>query len=207
MNDCKFYAYIEKTRIPDSVQDLNLNEFLVQSKPWQNNLQFSVPPSTTALTIFVQDPIAGQSPLVPPSMFKMLDNTDLALQTIQVTYGGITKPSTAWLSLFQVDYVNGGDDQLQQRYRDTYEESGMDVKMDGCESYYDYLLRGPIYHYSFNRDSSSRATELQLNTQFNSLPAGPGGGTGLVYCVAWFRRTVSITTAAGQLVNVVARQM
>src|SRR5947208_742844 len=40
VNECKFYAYMEKMKIPDSVQDLQLNEFLVQSKQWLNNLQF-----------------------------------------------------------------------------------------------------------------------------------------------------------------------
>ena len=207
VNECKFYAYIEKMAIPDQVQDIKLNECLVQQKQWQNNLQFSVPPSTTALTIFVQDPSAGRSPLVPPSMFKMLDNSDLKLQTVQITFGGITMPSTAWQSAWLPDYNFGGVNQLQQRYRDSYEESGLDVNGGGVESYPSYLLRGPIYHYSFARDMSKRSTEVQVNTQFNQLPAGPGNGRGLVFCVAWYRREVQITTALGLLTNVVARQV
>jgi hypothetical protein len=205
VNECKFYAYIEKMRIPDSVQDLNLNEYLVQSKTWLPSLQFTVPPSTYAITIFVQDAIAGRSPLVPPSMFKMADNSDLKLQTIQVSYAGIVKPSTAWLSNFSTDYVNGGVNQLEQRYRDTYAESGMDVHSDGVETYHDYLLRGPIYHFTFLRDMSNRATELTVNTQFNGLPSGPPNG--IVYCVAWYSKIVQITHAAGMLVNVAARQV
>jgi len=62
VNEVKFYA----------VQDLFLMEYQVQSKPWAKNLQFSVSPYTVALSIFVQDITAGNSPLCPPSMSKYL---------------------------------------------------------------------------------------------------------------------------------------
>lgn len=204
INDVKFYAYIEKTPIPDSVQDLNLMEYQVQSKPWQSNLQFSVSPYTTAITIFVQDLNSGASPLYPPSMFKVSDNSDLKLQKIQVSYGGVTKPSINWDS----NFYNGAD-QLQQRYHDSYEESGMDVKSGGCETYHDWLQRGPIYHFTFPRDMNNRATEVMVNTIFNGLVNGPGtgtGGTGIarVFCVSHQLRKVQITTAAGALVQVSA---
>lgn len=199
VDEVKFYAYIEKMSIPDSVQDLSLMEYQVQSKPWSTNLQFSISPYTKALTIFVQDVTAGGSPLCPPSMFKVLDNSDLKLATLQVSYAGMSKPSTAW----QSNFYNGAD-QLQQRYRDTYGD------MESAESYCDWLQRGPIYHLNFERDSSNRATEVMVNTTFNNLPAGPGtgvGSTGLarVFCVSHFQRNVQITTAAGSIVNVVAR--
>jgi len=103
--------------IPDSIQDLSLMEYQVQSKPWASNLQFSISPFTKAITIFVQDVTAGGSPLCPSSMFKVLDNSDLKLATLQVSYAGVTKPSTAW----QSNFYNGAD-QLQQRYLDTYGE-------------------------------------------------------------------------------------
>lgn len=202
VNDVRFYAYIEKVSIPDSIQDLSLMEYQVQSKPWSNNLQFSISPYTRAITIFVQDVTAGASPLCPPSMFKVLDNSDLKLATIQVSYAGMTKPSTAWQSSFY-----NGSDQLQQRYRDTYEDIG---RADGAESYCDWLQRGPIYHFNFERDASNRATEVMVNTTFTGLPNGPGtglGSTGLarVFCVSHFQRNVQITTAGGSIVNVVAR--
>ena len=64
VNEVKFYAYIEKMKIPDQVQDLSLMEYQVQSKPWANNLQFTISPYTAALSIFVQDVTEGNSPLV-----------------------------------------------------------------------------------------------------------------------------------------------
>src|SRR4051794_14121510 len=85
-------------------KDLSLMEYQVQSKPWSNNLQFSISPYTVALSIF--DNIRK----LTPSMLK--------LSTIQVSYAGMTKPTTAWLSSFYSD-----TNELQQRYRDTYEEA------------------------------------------------------------------------------------
>lgn len=203
INDVKFYAHMAKVKIPDQVQDLTLLEYQVQSKPWQSNLQFTISPYTRGIAIFVQDMTSGQSPLIPPSMFKVSDNSDLMLQSLQVSYGGVTKPSTPWLS----NFYNGAD-QLQQRYNDTYEEAGGLAKVAGNETYYDFLQRGPYYYMTFERDMTNRATEVQVNTFFNGLPNGPGSGgtTGLarVFCVSYFQRMLQLTTAAGSLVQVVA---
>ena len=205
VNDIKFYAYMEKARIPDSVQDLTLMEYQVQSKPWANTLQFSVSPYTTALSIFIQDVTSGNSPRVPPSMFKALDNSDLKLQTLQVSYAGITKTSTPWAS----NFYNGAN-QLQQRYRECYEEFGMSLKESGAETYYDWLQRGPIYHYSFVRGESSRADQVSITSTFENLINGPGtgtAGTGLarVFHVSHYPRRIQVTTAAGMIVQVSAR--
>ena len=196
---------MEKVRIPDSVQDLTLMEYQLQSKPWANTLQFSVSPYTTALSIFIQDVTAGNSPRVPPSMFKVLDNSDLKLQTLQVSYAGITKTSTPWPSK-----CYNGANQLQQRYRECYEETGMSLKESGAETYYDWLQRGPIYHYSFVRGESSRADQVSITSTFANLINGPGtgtGGTGLarLFCVSHYPRRCQVTTAGGMIVQVSAR--
>ena len=87
-------------KIPDQVQELPLMEYQVLSKAWQPTVQFSVSPDTAAITIFIQDRFAGINSLVPPSMFKTIDNSDLQLQKIQVLYAGINKPTTQWDSFF-----------------------------------------------------------------------------------------------------------
>ena len=95
---------------------------------------------------------------------------------------------------------------MQQRYRDTYNELGLDTNALGCETYEDYLQRGPIYHYSFIRDVDSRATDVSVSTTFNGLAAGPMSGfpnneSALVYCIAHFRSTATITTSGGRVVS------
>ena len=130
---------------------------------------------------------------MPPIHVKVLDNSDLKLATIQVSYAGVTKPSTPWVSNFY-----GGINELQQRYRDSYEETGADVKESGAETYADWIQRGPIYHYSFVRDVANRSSEVSITTTFTNMPNGPGTGTGSsgvarVFLVSHHRRNVQIT--------------
>jgi hypothetical protein len=211
INDVRFYCYVEKRMIPDTVRDLYLTEMLVQSKPYSSNLQFSVPPSTTAITIFVQDGSVGGNPNIPPSMFRMLDNTDLNLQNIQVTYANVSKPSTNWQSNYAVAHTsaantfNGsGTNKLEQRYHDSYEETGLEIKLGGCESFYDYLQRGPFYHFAFERDVNNKSTEVQITSVFspNNNPTNMR-----LFIVAHYRKTVQITTANGLVVNVSSREV
>lgn len=212
----RFYAYVEKKKLDDQSRDLFLNEMSIQSKAYSTNLQFSVPPSTTAISIFVQDITSGASPLVPPSMFKILDSSDLYLKNIQVNYASITKPSTNWDSLYQPSTTVGAAItrsstlELQQRYHDTYEESGLDVSATGMETLTDWLRRGPFYHFSFERDVNNKSTEVQINTVFT----GPLGVTttnltsnSRVFIVAWYRKTVQMTIANGLIVNVASREV
>lgn len=213
VNDVKFYCYVEKMSIPDSVTDLHLMEMDIQSKQYAPSVQFSVPPSTMAITIFLQDNVAGSNPLIPPSMFKVLDNSDLALQNIQLTYANITKPSTNWNSDYKVAYTNGantfggsGLNLLEQRYHDSYEESGLDIKSCGCETFYDWLQRGPFYHFAFERDINNKSTEVQITSTFKSTFGNPGTNARM-FIVAHYRKTVQITTANGLVVNVAKRDV
>ncbi len=214
----RFYAYIEKKVLPDSSRDLFLNELMIQSKPYNCNLQFSVPPSTHAISIFIQDNRSGSDPRVPPSMFKLLDNSELYLQNIQLNYASITKPSTNWSSKYQSSTSGGAPValtrsstlELQQRYHDSFEESGLELELGGMESLTDWLRRGPFYHFTFARDVNNKSTEVQLTTVFT----GPSGvaTTNLidgsrVFIVAHYRNTVQVTTANGLIVSVAQRQV
>lgn len=199
ISDVKFYTFIAKAPIQDGIYELPLIEYQVQTKPWSSSVEFTVPPTTESLTIFIQDSKAGNDPLIPPSMFKCLDNSDLRLKTINVSYGGYSKPATQILSNFY-DSIN----QLQSRYRNTYEESGIDVAAVGCESYEDWLERGPFYHFTFNQDINSHATAVSVTTSFNNGdPTGGLTGTGAawVYCIAHYRNRAQITSARGRVVQ------
>src|SRR5690606_2032041 len=139
--------------------------------PWASQLNFTIPSHTESLTFFVQDNESGHNPMLPPSMFKCLNNSDLRLKTIMVSYAGATKPRTSWESFFY-----DGKDQFQQRHTNSYDESGQHLEVIGCESYSDYLARGPFYHFRFKRDATSRSTKVTVNTTFDGLPNGPTSG-------------------------------
>jgi len=196
--------------IPDSVRDLYLTEMMIQSKPYNQNLQFSVPPSTFALTIFLQDNASGQNALIPPSMFKAQDNSDLALQNIQVTYANITKPSTNWQSGYGVAisgagiFTFPGINKLEQRYHDSYEECGLDVRSSGCETFYDWLQRGPFYCFSYEKDVANKSTEVQITSVYS---AGSASTSCRMFIAAHYRKTVQITTSNGLVVNVSSREV
>ena len=223
INDVRFYAYIEKKALPDSSRDLFLNELSIQSKTYSSNLQFSIPPSTHSISIFVQDAAAGSSPLIPPSMFKVQDGGDLYLKNIQLNYASMTKPSTNWDSKYESSGTSNAGAltrsstlALQQRYHDTYDESGLEVQLGGMETITDWLRRGPFYHFTFARDVNNKSTELQVNTTFigpglAGLAATGGATPGLtasrLFVVAHFRNTVQITTANGLIVSVAKREV
>lgn len=197
----KFYTYVEKLRIPDSIQEIKLMEYQVLSKPWQPTLSFTVSPFTEAITVFIQDRFAGYNALVPPSRFKTIDNSDLKLQKIQVSFAGQNKPSIPWDSSF-----SQGVNRLEQRYFETYEELGIDTNALGCESYDDYLQRGPMYHFHFVRDENNRSSEVSVSTTFNGLSSGPmsnypNDGSALVFVIAHFRNVARITTSGGRIVQ------
>ena len=100
VNSITFFAYIAKVSIPNSIVDIPLIEFQVIPKPYESTVQFSVSPDTVALTFFLQDLTAGINPRIPQSMFKVLDNSDLKLASIQVSFGGTSKPVTEIKSNF-----------------------------------------------------------------------------------------------------------
>ena len=218
INDVKFYAYVEKKMMPDSSRTIDLREMSIQSKTLNNNLQFSVPPSTYAISVFIQDQLAGSSPISPPSMFKIQDNGDLYLKNIQISYASMTKPSTNWESNYESSQtnVNGALTRsailtLQQRYRDTYEESGLDTQLAGMESVSDWLRRGPFYHFNFMRDVNNKSTEVQLNTTYSgpgtSKAPTPRMQNARCFIVAHYRNVVQITTASGLIVSVAKREV
>ena len=200
VDDVKLYYYSDKSSIPDDSYFLNLQEILVQNKPYSNSLQFSVPSSTFALSVFLQDSTAGVNTKSSVSAFKSLTNEDLPLNSIQITYGNITKTATSYQSNFDSTAGQPQINQLQQRYLECYENlSNSHLKTHGCETFEDYLKNGAIYHFDFSRDATNRSTEVQVLTQYKTAPVSTNNK---LFVCAWYRNTVSYTTKQGSIVSV-----
>lgn len=201
INEVQLMVYQQKMSIPQGISNYFLDEYTMDAKPYSQNLTFNVSEATRAIVIFLQDNRAGNNPLTPPSMFKVGNNADLTLQSIQVQYANVSKPSTP----YQSDYVPAvaanttSVNQLQQRYHDSLFESGIDVDAVGCESFADWMRRGPFYYFSFDRDMSNKATVVQVSLQYT-------GNTDncRVFCCAIKRRTVQIETADGRIKSLAA---
>ena len=142
----------------------------------------------------------------PPSNFTCVENIDLKMKSIQLTYGGISKTSTIYESFFiskdDENPVSGTNysNMLQQRYLESYENISGQIGMVGCESYSDWLERGLVFHFDFTRDHQSHDTELQLNLTNSSTSAELTNMT--VFVVSWYRTAVSYDSANGAIHSV-----
>lgn len=215
VNDIRFYCYQGKASIPQGVHNLGLTECMLASKTMvngnsNNSFQFSVPPSTMYLTVFVQANTAGSDPTLPLSMFKARSliagkSGDTTIQSIQVTYASITKPSTRWTSEFKGQgdtAVAGNVQQLTQRYHDTYMEANNAIDGVGAvESIGEWIQRGPYYHFIFSRDLSDRSTEVNVNITMSDIVEAQ------CFLAAWYHNTVQYNVAEGMITQVVSRQI
>jgi len=161
---------------PTGTEVLHLMEHQVQSKPLSGagdkNFDFTIPPSTKAISIFVQSGAAGTSTMCPPSLLgcKTAGFDDVAggydaqnsIRSLQLTYANMTKPPTRWSSEFNADVKK-----LQQRYLDTQIESSQAFSSGGCESLQQWLDGGVLLHFSWTRDSNDRSTQLQVQADFS----------------------------------------
>lgn len=194
----ELYVCEENMNISPTGSDvLHLLEHQVQSKKMDqsNSLDFTVPPSTKAITMFVQSGLAGNDNRFPPSKFTVDNGLHKKLRTLQITFANTTKPPTNWVS-------NPGPNtlKLQQRYLDTQIESGQAFSSGGCETLSDWMLNGPVYHYTFVRDSNDRSTQVQLSAQFD----GTIDPIDNIFLVAHYTRSIQIEVEAGYVSSVVS---
>ena len=203
IHSVKFYVATVKAQIPQGISSLYLMESMVQSKPLSSRdgqYEFTVPSSTRALTIFLQSNKAGSNPRFPPSMFKLPLDSDLLLESLQITYANTTKPSTRWSSSYSEvkdgAVGNPSINELQQRYNDSLQESGLLMSSGGAETFKDYLARGPYYHFSYTRDSEDKSTQVQIAAKVGFEPANIPSN---LFIVSWYSRGVEITTHNGQI--------
>ena len=204
VNSLAFYLCTVKMTVPKSLS-VAIWEHQVQSKNFRQNqtLNFTVPASSKAFSVWVASDDNGKNTLIPPSMFKVfptggVDDPHLRLDSLQLTYSNMSKPSVRWSS----DYdKSNGVDKMQQRYYDTFNNAGMLSNSGGVERYEEYLARGPVYHFSFERDSNDRSTELQLSASYKS---DLGDGVSLYVC-SWYTRALEIDSQGGMIREVLTR--
>jgi len=87
--------------------------------------------------------------------------------------------------------VGGTINELQQRYNDDLQETGLISNHGGAESFGEWLQRG---YYSFNRDREDRSTQVQVAAEFASIEAGAN-----LMLVAFYSRVTEISVSGGQV--------
>ena len=198
VRSCNFYVATVKANLMNSIVSLPLVEYNIQSKQCQQNstYQFTVPTSTNGLVIFFQSNSATKDGRITGPMFKNLDNSHLDLRSLQVNYANVRKQA----SLFSSEF-GGVVDHLQQYYKNTFADAGLDeVNSVGCESFNDWL-NSPFYYFSFLK-GDDKSTEVQVSANFGSEINNTS-----IYCVALYGNLVEISSSNGSIVNVRSRNI
>jgi hypothetical protein len=203
----RFYVCQVKLAMPmNTIVDMPLNEIQLQNKPIGNgknaNLDFIVPPSTYGIAIFFQSNSAGNNTLLPPTTFSSAKAYITAsvppgpynvadLNSLQITYGGVTKTSTLYTSSY-TDTTNFAI----QRWVESLAYASNWNNPGGAENFNDWI-RSPVYFYDFSRDrtDSSSYVNVQVNFNVDQEPATN------MFVAAFYTRLVRAEYANGQLLQ------
>jgi len=210
VNNVTLYVCQVKKDMPASgVVQMMLREMQLLNKTLNvgtstNQLDFTVPPSTYALTVFVQSNVgaSGTDTRLPPTRFKTIDTASGAtgqeenLAQIQVTYGSVSKPST----LYSSEYSDN-DNRMVQRWLSSQYHSKKINNQGGTEAFNEWMDRGPYYHFDFQRDKMDSSTYVNVQISFGApgLPAGCQ-----LMLVAHYTRQVELSYESGYVTQVVS---
>lgn len=219
-----FYAcQIRRDVSPSGVIPLSLLEMQVVNKSLSGiaagstqNIDFTVPPSTLALTVFIQTAKASTNTTFPPCRFLSAQNTlnnnvfaNAAnnIQYIQVTYGSVTKTQTLYSSQYQ-PLSTGliGDQGINyniQRWLQSVQYSGRIVSEGGVsENHQAFIDRSNYWHFDFSRDKNDTSSyvnvQLAFNQQQNLDPSDQ------LFVVAHYSRQIEIGYENGFITQVVS---
>jgi hypothetical protein len=201
IKDIKFYACVAKMSIPDSIQTLDLTEWQAQSKTMTGKSnQFQYPRALKSrIYIALQGPAAGSNPAFPPNKFIGASNSDLNIDLLQVSYGNQTKPQTRWSSEF-----GSGVNHLRQFYQNTICETMRMDESGGVESFNEWLERGPIYAFRFDRDANARDTEVTVQVTYKDPSGGTFDNNSKLFILSEYRKLTKISHSHGSIVEVVS---
>jgi hypothetical protein len=223
INNVLFYAcQIRADVSPSGIIPISMLEMQVVNKSLSGmanggtqNIDFTVPPSTLALTVFVQSSKAGTNTTIIPTQFysatnQLNNNNDANLvnniQYIQVTYGSVTKTQTLYSSAYRplsTGLINdSGINYNIQRWLQSIQYSGKITSEGGAESHQNFLDRGNYWHFDFSRDKNDTSSYVNVQLAFNSDQAVDP--TDQLFVVAHYSRQAEVQYENGYIVQVVS---
>lgn len=212
VDEITFFAATAATPHPGGnySQSLNLREIALFGKSGvvagtaSATIDYTIPNSTDAISVFAQTTLAGSDIRSPVGRFKgvlpgggvnALYTSD-PLRTLQISYAGENKPSQNYTST-----QTAASEQLTQRYLDTMLHSGLFWSEGGGETLSEWLMRGGVYHYSWDKDASDRSTQAQVTISYDA----PGLEANMnIFLAAWHNRHTQITVKSGFVTEVVS---
>jgi hypothetical protein len=197
--DIRYYACMVRVNLPTSgtetlhLMEMSVHTATVNTASGEVNEEVSVPSSTRAITLFLQDQTAGKNTTCPPSKFHALaESNALSLKNYQIQYANITKPSVRFESNYDTN-IN----LLHQRYITSALESGQYFNPAGFETLEEFLERGPYVHESFIKSADNLATRAQIVASYGTIDTPCR-----LFVVAHHSRTIQITRQNGMITEV-----
>ena len=187
---------VEADNIPDDfTYFLDLSEITVQPKALATTngeqvLDFSVPPTTYAISVATQQKAAGSSTLYPPTKFTLQNNEEQTLTQQRVTYAGQVQPSPD----LQVTYTGAADHMTKLYVNNLMAANGYDS--DVLESKKEWLEMGILTHYTFLKPAGDASTRVDLALTLNN----PTSGNAMVF--SHHSQVAEITYQNGRVVSV-----
>jgi len=126
--------------------------------------QFSISPTTTAITVGFQSTSAGTDTKFSPSRLRTVDKKELNLNRFFFKYASQTVPSPD----ASPEFVPGSIDYTGKLYMDAMLNSGKAFDQSGQETIQEWQQRGMMLHYKIPRDAQDRSTALTVSCSFSS---------------------------------------
>ncbi len=198
-----YVCQVDGARVNNLSYLLDLEETGCQKRQVQNNTglqqeEFTVSPSTCALTLAFQDNRTGANTLYSPARFKIEDEAELNLRRMYLNYAGINKPQPDadpnYSEANQIDYTT-------QRWIDSYIYSGAYFSQGGCETLQDWHDRGAFYYYYWPKDGTDESTRVFTNYQFNPAP----GANAAVLMFNSYKKVALVKIENGRAVQTIVK--
>jgi hypothetical protein len=221
-----FYVCQIKSDVsPTGIIPISLIEMAVLNKNMNpspsQSLDFTVPPSTLAITVFVQAGVAGTTTCLPSTKFLLANiqpdgtlaqNTFTQLpivscepnfandiQSIQVSYGSVTKTQTLYTSEYKNNSTQGVNFNIQ-RFLQTQQYSQKIISEGGSESHPQFLERGNMWHFDFSKDKNDTSSYVSVQIAFpQAVPVGSE-----LFIIAHYSRQCEISYENGFVTQVVS---
>lgn len=209
-----YVAQVEGPRVDNVDYLIDLTEQKMVSRNLTSSggeqKQFSVSPSTFALTVAYQDTRISSSTLASPAQMRSYGPTatfglkvpeELDFTRFQIDYAGQQRPNNAVdqdLSVRDPATVTSLSlDHAVQRYSDTLLETNSYFNAGGSELLQEWRERGAYYHFNWNRDGSDRETSVEIDQTFPLDPSSMN-----VLLMSHTRRIATVQIRNGRVVGV-----
>lgn len=191
--------------ITDGVMDFTFTETQSSNQALngtQQNLQYSVPPSTYRLGLFVQGQEAGYNTRLPPSLFQTISGDEKRVATLQTTYGSMVFPNPQYNLNLSAGLT--GSIKWNQPYYDSMLASGRAFTETGLEDFDTWFSTlGPIFLAQFLKPADDRNTNVQVQISWNG--AAPTNSN--LWLMSSFTRNVKLAYTAGQCSSVIVEDI